>query len=56
MDHEPISERESSKQLLKQESDTLVAEIKRLETQRQIQSDRLKNAMALVCFAMISSD
>ncbi|KAF8553819.1 hypothetical protein OG21DRAFT_1522884 [Imleria badia] len=49
MDHESISdvERESSKLLLIQESNTLVAEIRRLETQRQIQSDRLKNAMAL---------
>lgn len=42
------SERETSKKLLTQESENLLAEIERLERQRQIQSDRLKNAMALV--------
>ena len=41
-------ERESSKKLLTQESENLLGEIERLEKQRQIQSDRLKNAMALV--------
>lgn len=35
--------------LLKRESDNLLSEIQRLEKQRQIQSDRLKNAIDLVC-------
>jgi len=49
MDDDSISdsEREISKKLLVQESDNLLGEIERLEKQRQIQSDRLKNAMAL---------
>ena len=50
MDHESISdfERKASKDLLEQESNHLLSEIERLEKQRQIQSDRLKNAMELV--------
>ena len=50
MDHDLISEdeRKRSKQLLNQEACTLLSEIQRLEKQRLIQSDRLKNAMQLV--------
>jgi Mg2+ and Co2+ transporter CorA len=49
MDHDLISEdeRKRSKQLLNQEACTLLSEIQRLEKQRLIQSDRLKNAMQL---------
>ncbi|KAF8122700.1 hypothetical protein EV363DRAFT_1359507 [Boletus edulis] len=39
--------RDISEKLLHQESDTLLAEIERLEKQRLVQSDRLRNAMAL---------
>ncbi|KAH0834812.1 hypothetical protein J3R83DRAFT_10421 [Lanmaoa asiatica] len=46
MDEDP--DRETSHDLLKQETRNLLSEIDRLEKQRQIQSDRLKNAMALV--------
>ena len=42
-------ERESSKKLLTLESDNLLREIERLDKQREIQSDRLQNAMELVC-------
>ena len=41
-------ERESSKKLLTLESDNLLREIERLDKQREIQSDRLQNAMELV--------
>lgn len=50
MDDVSISEldRETSKQLLTVESQNLLGEIERLEKQRQIQSARLQNAIALV--------
>ncbi|KAI9568122.1 hypothetical protein HD554DRAFT_822481 [Boletus coccyginus] len=49
MDQDSISdlERENSHALLEKESKNLLSEIERLEKQRQIQSDRLKNAMDL---------
>ena len=57
MDHESISDldRKTSKELLEQESNHLLSEIDRLEKQRQIQSDRLKNAMDLVRLRILSS-
>lgn len=55
MDGESITggDRKDSKQLLDQESNTLLREIDRLEKQRQIQSDRLRNAMQLVRLAIL---
>jgi len=57
MDQDSISdlEREVSHALLVKESMNLLSEIERLEKQRQIQSDRLKNAMDLVGLAILSS-
>ena len=50
MDHESISDRElkDSRELLEKEANDLLSEIERLEKQRQIQSDRLKNSIHLV--------
>lgn len=57
MDHESISDlhRNVSKELLKQESNDLLSAIEQLEKERQIQLNRLINAMNLVRLRILSS-
>ncbi|KAF9226325.1 hypothetical protein BS17DRAFT_729410 [Gyrodon lividus] len=53
MEAEPVTERTASAELMAKEVDNLLSEIDRLDGQRSMLSDRLKNVMALV-FATVN--